>query len=54
MQQTSPGEILCYSALFPKEADEEEHPIYAFKSTSDPDTMNDHEAMRQKDKQEFL
>jgi hypothetical protein len=33
---------------------EDEHPLMAFKATSDPDTMYLHEAMKEPDKKEFL
>ncbi len=33
---------------------EDEHPLMAFKATSDPDTMYLHDAMKEPDKKEFL
>ena len=48
------GEIFCFEAMFPNYAGEpEQDPLQVFKATSDPDTMYMHEAMRQKDANEF-
>ena len=48
------GEIFCLKAMFPTR-DEDEHPLMVFKSTtSDPDTMYLHQAMKEPDKREFL
>src|SRR6056300_397126 len=48
------GEIFCFEAMFPNYAGEpEQDPLQAFKATSDPDTMYMHEAMREKDADEF-
>ena len=47
------GEILCLEAIYPQSAGEyrnmlmEDDPLYAFKATSDPDTMYLHEAMKE-------
>ena len=53
-----PGELFCLQALFPHGAHDEphlQHPLTAFKATSsDPDTMYLHEAMREPDREEFL
>ena len=51
------GEIFCYTALCP-EGDmqsicQQLDPLYAFKSTADPDSMYRHEAMRQPDRDQF-
>jgi hypothetical protein len=48
------GEIFCYRAMFPAYAgQEEEHPLMAYKTTSDPDTMYHHQAMKEPDRDEF-
>ena len=48
------GEIFCYRAMFPAYAgQEEEHPLMAYKATSDPDTMYHHQAMKEPDRDEF-
>ena len=53
------GEILCLEAMFPDHVQEhnmirmEQDPLYAYKATSDPDTMYMHEAMREKDAEQF-
>ena len=53
------GEILCLEAIYPQSAGEyrnmlmEDDPLYAFKATSDPDTMYLHEAMKESDSGEF-
>ena len=54
-----PGEIFTYNSLFPTNNERsdlmnEMDPVMAFKSTSDPDTMYLHEAMREKDRANFL
>jgi len=53
-----PGELFCPYALFPHEAHNEPHtnnPLTAFKATSsDPDAMYLHQAMREPDRDEFL
>jgi hypothetical protein len=46
------GEIFCLEAMFPSR-EEIEHPLMAFKATSDPDTMYLHEAMKEPDSGEF-
>ena len=49
------GEIFCLQALFPGGTEYDgQHPLMAYKSTSDPDTMYLHEAMKQPDKVKFL
>jgi hypothetical protein len=49
------GEIFCLQALYPQNnGTMEEDPLLAYKSTSDPDTMYLHEAMREPDKAEFV
>lgn len=45
------GEIFCMSTLLKE--DEEPHPLLAYKTTVDPDTMYHHQAMRQPDKNNF-
>ena len=52
-KQDVEGEIFCIEAMFPHKEDEN-HPLLAFKATSDPDTMYLHEAMKEPDKKEFL
>jgi len=48
------GEIFCFEAMFPNYAGEPgQDPLKVFKATADPDTMYMHEAMRQKDADEF-
>ena len=53
------GELLCLEALFPNHEQEynqirlEQDPLYAYKATSDPDTMYLHQAMREKDADQF-
>ena len=49
------GEIFCLEALFPMKNNwiENVDPLFAFKATADPDTMYLHEAMREKDRDEF-
>ena len=53
------GEILCLEAQYPdhdaqqQEMRNGEHPLMAYKATSDPDTMYLHEAMREDDWKEF-
>ena len=49
------GEIFCLQALFPGGTEYDgQHPLMAYKATSDPDTMYLHEAMKQPDKVQFL
>ena len=49
------GEIFCMQAMYPGGTEQDGiHPLLAYKSTSDPDTMYLHEAMKQPDKVEFL
>ena len=49
------GEIFSLQTLFPDHQEQDlEHPLLAFKSTSDPDTMYYHEAMRMQDRREFV
>ena len=53
------GEIMCLEALFPDHHDQhlalrrERDPLYAYKATSDPDTMYMHQAMREPDWKNF-
>ena len=48
------GEIFCFEAMFPNYAGEpEQDPLKVYKATTDPDTMYMHEAMREKDANEF-
>jgi hypothetical protein len=47
------GEIFCLEAMFPSR-EEIEHPLMAFKATSDPDTMYLHKAMKEPDSGEFV
>ena len=47
------GEIFCLEAMFPIRG-EDEHPLVAYKATSDPDTMYLHEAMKEPNRKEFL
>lgn len=49
--QEIPYEIFSLEALFPEE--KEEHPLYAFKASADPDTMYYHQAMREPDAEQF-
>ena len=49
------GEIFSLQTLFPDHQEQDlDHPLLAFKSTSDPDTMYYHEVMRMKDRREFV
>ena len=51
------GELLSFSTLFPRDAtmDMPSNPLMAFKATnSDPDTMYHHQAMRQRDRAQFI
>jgi hypothetical protein len=58
-KQDIEGEILCLEAMFPKGHETYENmlmehdPLYAYKATSDPDTMYLHEAMREADSDTF-
>ena len=58
-QQDVEGEILCLEALHLDHEQQhhnmmmENDPLYAFKATTDPDTMYMHEAMREPDWKEF-
>jgi hypothetical protein len=45
-------EIFCLEAMFPS-WEEIEHPMMAFKATSDRDTMYLHEAMKEPDKDDL-
>ena len=50
------GEIFCFSTLLPDGENIIEtiqDPLYAYKTTADPDTLYYHEAMRQNDRNEF-
>jgi hypothetical protein len=47
------GKIFCLEAMFPIR-DEDIHPLMVYKSTSDPDTMYLHKAMKEPDKKEFV
>ena len=50
-----PGQLLTLNAMFPKDDTVGNQPeVYAYKATSDPDTMYYHGSMRQKDKVAFL
>ena len=49
-----PGELFCLSAIFPDYEEYQQDPLQVFKATSDPDTMYYHQAMKQKDKKEFI
>lgn len=49
------GEIFSLQTLFPYHQEQNfEHPLLAFKSTSDPDTMYYHEATQMKDHMKFV
>ena len=49
------GELYSLQALFPDHQEQDfEDPLLAFKSTSDPDTMYYHEAMKMQDRREFV
>ena len=48
------GEIFCMQALSPDRNIADDHPLEVFKATADPDTMYHHQAMRQKDRREFV
>ena len=49
------GELFCFSALFPDlEDDFHEDPLQAYKATTNPDIMYYHEAMKEKDRKEFI
>ena len=54
------GEILCYAALYPTGTEGKQyvlpsmHPLMAYKATSDPDSMNLHQAMKKTDQANFL
>jgi hypothetical protein len=41
-----PGKIFAFTAIYPEgeAGEEQEHPLLAFKATSDPDTLYLHEA----------
>jgi hypothetical protein len=48
------GELFSFQASFPTYAGfPEEDPIFAYKATSDPDTMYHHQVMKQPDAEEF-
>ena len=49
-----PGELFSFSAMFPDFEEFHEDPLQVFKAISDPDTMCYHQAMKQKDKKEFV
>ena len=50
------GEIFCYQSMFPEGCSDNNdglshlNPLMVYKSTTDPDSMYLHEAMRQEDK----
>ena len=46
------GELFCLQALFP-DGNLEEDPFYAFKTSTDPDTMYMHQAMKEPDREQF-
>jgi hypothetical protein len=52
-----PGEIFTMAAMFPHNDSEGEandfNPLYAYKATTDPDTMYMHQAMKQPDREKF-
>ena len=48
------SEILCMEAMFPDHAIKQEDPIVAYKAVADPDVMYLHQAMREKDKLQFI
>ena len=49
------GEIFSLQTLFPDHQEQDfDNPLLAFKSTSDPDTLYYHEAMKMKDRREFI
>ena len=52
-QSEVPGEIFCYSTLFPQDESMRADPLYAFKASSDPDTMYMHQAMKEPDADQF-
>lgn len=47
------GEIFCLEAMFPDGNIGNEHPLHAYKSTVDPNTMYLHKAMKEPDREEF-
>lgn len=48
------GEIFCMQALFPDdEVIADQHPLFAYGATNDPDTLYWHEAMRAPDAEQF-
>ena len=53
-----PGELFCFQAMFPEDHTFvdllQEHPLLAYASTSDLDTLYYHEAMKAPDKVEFI
>ena len=49
-----PGELFSLSAMFPDYEEFHQDPIQVFKAISDPDTMYYHQAMKQKNKEEFI
>ena len=49
-----PGELFSFSAMFPDFEEFHEDPLQVFKAISDPDIMCYHQAMKQKDKKEFV
>ena len=48
-----PGEIFCYSTLYPQDESMRADPLYAYKASTDPDTMYMHQAMKQPDADDF-
>ena len=51
-QKDITGEIYCLESLYPHHHNDK-HPIIAYQESSDPDTMYYHEAMLEKDREEF-
>jgi hypothetical protein len=48
------GKIFCLEAMFPVRIADDEHPLMAYKATSDPGTMYLHQAMKEPDCKEFF
>jgi hypothetical protein len=48
------GKIFCLKAMFPVRVTDNEHPLMAYKATSDPDTMYLHQAMKEHDQKKFI
>ena len=48
------GKLFSYEALFPNhKTPQDDNPLQAYKVTGDPDTMYHHQAMRERDRDEF-